>query len=121
MRDEIQRRIVREHLPAPGDKPQGGIGTVGWIDENFVAKRVDNAGMYGKPFKGKAWKRIKLERKTSGPQTWNVRVAQVWLAGDGRPTPRTYWMILHCVQDRQKHADRRDPIFHLHRARRCSR
>ena len=77
MRDEIQRRIVREHLPALGDKPQGGIGTVGWIDETSVAKRVDNAGMYGKPFKGKAWKRIKLERKTSGPQTWNVRAAQV--------------------------------------------
>src|SRR3954469_12301953 len=33
MRDEIQRRIVREHLPPPGDKPRNGVGTVAWIDE----------------------------------------------------------------------------------------
>ena len=236
MRDELQRRVVREHLPPPGDKPQGGIGTVGWIDETSVAKkgdktpgvqrqycgasgkidncivsvhlacrsgdfaalldgdlflpektwdqdrdrckqahipddvtyrskweialeqigraagngvrfdwltfdewyggkpgflsgleqmgllyvcevpanlpcfpsypkykskqrsfapkRVDNAGMHGKPFKGKPWKKIKLERKTLGPQVWDVRAAQVWLARDGRPTPRTYWLIV---------------------------
>ena len=39
MRDEIQRRVVREHLPAPGGKPQNGIGVVGWIDETSVAKK----------------------------------------------------------------------------------
>ena len=39
MRDELQRRVVREHLPAPGGKPQDGIGVVGWIDETSVAKK----------------------------------------------------------------------------------
>ena len=41
MRDELQRRVAREHLPAPGSKPAGGVGTVGWIDETSVAKKGD--------------------------------------------------------------------------------
>jgi len=236
MRDEIQRRIVRDHLPAPGEKPAGGIGTVGWIDEtssakkgdktpgvqrqycgasgkidncivtvhlacrcgdfmalldrdlflpektwdqdrdrckeahvpdsvtyrskwqialeqvtramgngvrfdwltfdewyggkpgflagleglgqlyvcevpcnlpcfptypkykskqrSFAPKRVDNAGAFGKPFKGKPWKKIKLARKTLPPQVWEVRTGQVYLARDGKPTQRTYWLIV---------------------------
>src|SRR5271170_1988624 len=32
MRDEIQRRVVRDHLPALGDAPADGIGVVGWVD-----------------------------------------------------------------------------------------
>jgi len=239
MRDEIQRRVVRDHLPAPGGKPAGGVGTVGWVDETGVAKkgdktpgvqrqycgasgkvdncvvtvhlacrcgdfaaildndlflpeqtwdtgpgakkrrqeahipdeviytskwllalgqvkramangvrfdwltfdewyggkpgflaaledwgllyvaevpanlpcfpslpkyqslqrpfapqRVDGAGKYSKPFKGKPWKKVKLARKTLGAQTWEVRAAQVYLSRDGRPTERTYWLIV---------------------------
>src|SRR5437763_1649342 len=41
MRDQIQRRIVREHLPPPGGKPRNGVGTVGWIDETSAAKKGD--------------------------------------------------------------------------------
>jgi len=41
MRDEVQRRIVRDHLPAPDAKRGGGVGTVGWIDETSVAKKGD--------------------------------------------------------------------------------
>src|SRR5438045_7972149 len=44
MRDDIQRRVVRDHLPAPGTPrggPAGGVGTVGWIDETGVAKKGD--------------------------------------------------------------------------------
>jgi SRSO17 transposase len=236
MRDEIQRRIVRDHLPAPGGKPAGGVGMVGWIDETstakkgkktpgvqrqycgasgkidncivtvhlacrcgdfaavldndlflpegswdqdrdrckaahipdhviyagkwllaldqikralangvrfdwltfdewyggkpeflaaiedlgllyvtevprnlpcfptppayaslqrpFAPKRADNAGKWSKPFKGKPWTKIKLARKTLGAQTWEVRAAQVYLSRDGRPTDRTYWLIV---------------------------
>jgi SRSO17 transposase len=236
MRDQIQRRVVREHLPAPGSKPAGGIGTVGWIDETsaakkgdntpgvqrqycgasgkidncivtvhlacrcqdfmtlldrdlflpeatwdadrdrcraahvpddvvyrskwqialeqvdralgngvrfdwltfdewyggkpgflsgleqrgllyvceapanlpcfpglpkykslqrpFASKRVDSAGKFSKPFKGKPWKRVKLARKTLAGQVWEVRAAQVYLSRDGRPTERTYWLIV---------------------------
>jgi len=41
MRDEIQRRVARDHLPAPGGRPVGGVGVVGWIDETGVAKKGD--------------------------------------------------------------------------------
>jgi SRSO17 transposase len=236
MRDAIQRRIVREHLPAPGAKPINGVGTVGWIDETGVAKkgdkspgvqrqwcgsrgkvdncivsvhlavqhgefmamldselflpdsswdkdrdrckeahvpdsvvyrpkseialeqikravangirfdwltfdewygskpaflaeldqmgqlyvcevpknflcfpslpkyrsqqrafapkRVDNAVIWGKPFRGKKWWTIKLARKTLPPQTGQIKAAQVYLARDGSPTDRTYWLIV---------------------------
>jgi SRSO17 transposase len=236
MRDEIQRRIISEHLPPPGSKPAGGIGVVGWIDETSVAKkgdktpgvqrqycgasgkidncivtvhlacrrgdfsamldsdlflpedswdkdrdrckeahipdhviysskwllaidqikralangvrfdwltfdewyggkpeflacledlgqlyacevpanlpcfpgrpkynslqrpfasqRVDSAAKWSKPFKGKAWKKIRLARKTLGDQVWEVRAAQVYLSRDGRPTDRMYWLIV---------------------------
>lgn len=60
----------------------------------FVAKRADNAGAFGKPFKGKPWTTIKLARRTLADQVWEVRAAQVYLARDGRPTERTYWLIV---------------------------
>ena len=41
MRDELQRRVAREHLPAPGGKPAGGVGVVGWVDETSVPKKGD--------------------------------------------------------------------------------
>ncbi len=236
MRDELQRRVAREHLPAPGTKPRGGVGTVGWIDETsvpkkgkktpgvqrqycgasgkidncivtvhlacrcgeftalldsdlflpeetwdndrdrcrdahipdhviytskwllaldqvkralangirfdwltfdewygtkpgflggledlgqlyvcevpanlpcfptmpkyrslqrpFASQRVDGAGKWSMPFKGKPWKKITLARKTLAGQVWEVRAAQVYLSRDGRPTPRTYWLIV---------------------------
>ena len=64
------------------------------LQRPFAAKRADNAGMWGKPFKGKPWKKVKLARKTLGPQVWEVRAAQVHLARDGRPLPRTHWLIV---------------------------
>ena len=38
LRDELQRRIVREHLPAPDVK---GAEIIGLIDETSVAKKGD--------------------------------------------------------------------------------
>ena len=67
----------------------------------FSAKRVDNAVVWGKPFKKQKWRRFKLHRQSLAPQTWEVRAAQVWLQKDGRtdhprcrPTDRTYWLIV---------------------------
>jgi len=236
MRDELQRRVARDHLPAPGAKPAGGVGTVGWVDETsvakkgdktpgvqrqycgasgkidncivtvhlacrcgdfmamldhdlflpeqtwdadrgrcksahvpddvvyrskweialeqarramgngvrfdwltfdewyggkpgflsgleelgllyvcevpanlpcypsipkynslqrpFASKRVDKAAVWSKPFKGKPWTTVKLARKTLADQGWEVRAAQVYLARNGRPTERTYWLIV---------------------------
>jgi SRSO17 transposase len=65
------------------------------LQRPFAAKRADNAGMFGKPFKGKPWTTIKLARKTLADQEWQVRAAQVYLSrGGGRPTERTYWLIV---------------------------
>ena len=41
MRDQLQRRVAREHLPAPGEALPEGLGVVGWIDETSVAKKGD--------------------------------------------------------------------------------
>lgn len=60
----------------------------------FVAKRVDNAGVWGKPFQRQDWQTFHLDRQTLGPQTWKVKAAQVYLQRDGRPTDRTYWLIV---------------------------
>jgi SRSO17 transposase len=60
----------------------------------FAAKRVDNAAVWGKPFRGQEWQTVQLSRETLGPQTWKVKAAQVHLQQDGRPTDRTYWLIV---------------------------
>ena len=60
----------------------------------FAAKRVDNAAAYGKPFRGQKWQTVQLSRETLPPQTWKVKAAQVHLQRDGRPTDRTYWLIV---------------------------
>jgi len=43
LRDRLQRRVVRDHLPAPGVSCPGvaGLGAIGLIDETGVAKKGD--------------------------------------------------------------------------------
>lgn len=41
LRDAMQRRIVQEHLPAPGEVRSDAVGVIGWIDETSVAKKGD--------------------------------------------------------------------------------
>jgi SRSO17 transposase len=60
----------------------------------FAAKRVDNAATWGKPFLRQQWQTVKLARQTLSPQTWRIKAAQVWLQRDGKPTDRTYWLIV---------------------------
>ena len=60
----------------------------------FAAKRVDNATAYGKPFRGQEWQTVQLSRQTLCPQTWKIKAAQVYLQHDGKPTDRTYWLIV---------------------------
>jgi len=60
----------------------------------FAAKRADNASTWGKPFRDQDWQTVQLDRQTLGPQTWKVKAAQVHLQRDGKPTDRTYWLIV---------------------------
>jgi SRSO17 transposase len=55
---------------------------------------VDNAVIWGQPFLGKKWRKIQLQRNTLPPQTWEIKAEQVYLARDGSPTERTYWLIV---------------------------
>ena len=68
----------------------------------FAAKRVDNAAVWGKPFRDQQWQTFRLARQSLAPQQWKVKAAQVYLPRDGKPTegagrspsPRTYWLIV---------------------------
>jgi len=40
MRDQLQRRVVRDHMPAPGT-PRGKLGVIGLIDETGTPKKGD--------------------------------------------------------------------------------
>jgi len=65
------------------------------LQRPFAAKRADNAAAWGKPFLRQDWHTVRLDRRTLGPQTWKVKAAQVYLQrDDGRPTDRTYWLIV---------------------------
>jgi len=61
---------------------------------SFAAKRADHAAERGKPFRSQAWQTATLTRQTLSPQVWRVKAAQVHLQHDGRPTDRTYWLIV---------------------------
>lgn len=60
----------------------------------FAAKRVDNAATWGKPFRNQPWQTVKLSRQTLAPQQWKIKAAQVHLQFDGKPSDRTYWLIV---------------------------
>jgi SRSO17 transposase len=60
----------------------------------FAAKRVDHAATHGKPFKDQKWQSVQLSRQTLAPQTWKIKAAQVHFQRDGKPTDRTYWLIV---------------------------
>ena len=60
----------------------------------FAAKRVDNATTWGKPFVNQDWQTVRLDRQTLEPQEWKVKAAQVHLQFDGKPSDRTYWLIV---------------------------
>ena len=60
----------------------------------FAAKRVDHAATHGKPFRSQKWQTVQLTRQTLSPQTWKIKAAQVHLQRDGKPTDRTYWLIV---------------------------
>jgi SRSO17 transposase len=57
-------------------------------------KRVDNLARSSPTFHEQHWQGVQLARLTLADQVWQVRAAQVYLVRDGRPTARTYWLIV---------------------------
>ena len=64
------------------------------LQRPFAAKRVDNASAHGKPFCRQSWQTVELSRQTLSPQAWKIKAAQVHLQHEGKPTDRTYWLIV---------------------------
>lgn len=60
----------------------------------FAAKRADNTAVYSPVFARKKWRKIKILRQTLPSQGWLVKAAQVHLSRHGKPTDRTYWLIV---------------------------
>jgi SRSO17 transposase len=80
---------VPKHLPCFPTLPKYRS-----LQRPFQSKRVDSAVIRGKPFFGKKWRKITLQRQTLPPQVWEVKAEQVYLARDAKPTDRTYWLIV---------------------------
>ena len=56
-------------------------------------KRADEVVRDSPAFLKQPWVQVKLARQTVGPQTWEVKAAQVWQVQDKEWSARTYWLI----------------------------
>jgi SRSO17 transposase len=62
--------------------------------KEFASKKVYNIIRWSPGFIYQDWQAITFPRQTVKPTVWDVKAAQVYLAKDGRPTDRTYWLIV---------------------------
>jgi SRSO17 transposase len=70
------------------------------LQKAFQTKKVQNICRFSPLFRQQRWRKVTLERQTLGPQEWQVKAAQVYLRDrEGRPTDRTYWLILAWQRD----------------------
>ncbi len=60
----------------------------------FAARRADNLVRFSPKFRNKKWRTFRVIRKTLPPLTWRVKGAPVYVSRKGRPTDRTYWLIV---------------------------
>jgi SRSO17 transposase len=60
----------------------------------FASKEVQNVVRWSPAFIYQPWQSFAVARETDRPLVWDVKAAQVFLAKDGYPTDRTYWLIV---------------------------
>jgi SRSO17 transposase len=65
----------------------------------FAAKQVRHVVRWSPGFYYQDWQEMALARQTLGAQVWHVRAGQVYLSRHGRPTDRTYWLIVGWQKD----------------------
>jgi len=70
-------------------RPKGRRPPGGW-----KGKRVDNLARCSSTLNRQEWQGVTLARVTLADQEWEVRAQQVYLLRDGRPTARTYWLLV---------------------------
>ena len=73
------------------------------LRKEFSSKKVYNVARWSPAFIYQEWQAMTLARETVEPQTWSVKAAQVYLTQDGRPTDRTYWLIVAWNRDTGEH------------------
>lgn len=81
---EVPRSFRCLTAPPRGRRPKGG----------WKGKRADNLLRFSSKLNQQAWHGLTLARLTLADQEWEVRAAQVYLLRHGRPTERTYWLIV---------------------------
>ena len=62
--------------------------------KEFASKKVYNVVRWSPEFIYQDWRAITCPRQTAAPTVWDVKAAQVYLVDHGRPTDRTYWLIV---------------------------
>ena len=64
------------------------------LRKEFASKKVANVGRWSPAFIYQDWQAINFPRQTVAPSVWDVKAAQVYRVHQGRPTDRTYWLIV---------------------------
>lgn len=64
------------------------------LRKEFASKKVYNVVRWSLAFLSQHWRAITLPRQSVEPTVWEVKAAQVYLVDHGRPTDRTYWLIV---------------------------
>ena len=62
--------------------------------KEFASKKVYNVVRWSPAFIYQDWRALPFGRQTVEPVVWDLKAAQVYLVKDGRPTDRTYWLIV---------------------------
>lgn len=62
--------------------------------KEFASKKVYNVVRWSPAFIYQDWQAISFPRQTVEPTVWDVKAAQVYLVHQGKPTDRTYWLIV---------------------------
>jgi len=60
----------------------------------FASKKVYNVVRWSPAFISQEWQTLTCPRQTVVPTVWDVKAAQVYLVYEGRPTDRTYWLLV---------------------------
>jgi SRSO17 transposase len=62
--------------------------------KEYASKEVRNVVRWSPAYVYQSWQAIAFPRRTVEPIVWDVKAAQVHLVDNGRPTDRTYWLIV---------------------------
>jgi SRSO17 transposase len=73
------------------------------LQKEFASKEVYNVVRWSPAFIYQDWRPVTIHRQTVEPAVWDIKAAQVHLLKDGRPTDRTYWLIVGWNRQTDEH------------------